>query len=103
MLHLYRGSIEAARASLDEGWRTYVDDDTVCDGPKILEQPLSKMLNKNDVRLLNLLEQAGIMTVADLLDTTPADWLAIPSVGQGAVAKLGLLRSNLRKRAERNE
>lgn len=99
MLHLYRGSIECARMSLEEGWGSHIDDETLEDGEGLLREPLSRVLNKNDVRLLNLLEKAGIITVRDLIVSGPAEWLAIENVGQRAISKLSVLRATLKRRA----
>lgn len=99
MLHLFRGSIDSATLCLEEGWQSRLEDTAVMGGKAAQNEPLSRVMDKSDTRLLNSLEQSGIMTVADLMKSTEEDWLEIPNVGESAVQKLHALRATLRIRS----
>lgn len=99
MLHLFRGSIDAARLTLEEGWESKQEDVAVMTGRAAASEPLSRVMPKSETRLLNSLEQSGIMTVADLMQSTEEEWLEIPNVGESAAQKLHALRDKLKGRA----
>lgn len=100
MLHLFRGSIDSATLCLEEGWESRLEDNAVMGGKAAENEPLSRVMDKSDTRLLNSLEQSGIMTVADLMRSTEEDWLEIPNVGESAANKLHALRAALKTRAK---
>lgn len=98
MIHLYRGSIEQARASLEDGWRSHIQEQEVLpEGQALLDEPLARVLD--DVRMLNTLEDSGIDTIGGLLESTDGDLYDIPNLGHNAVTKLHNLRVGMRARA----
>lgn len=97
-LHLYRGSIELARQTLEAAWTDHLADEAPLPvGAALLDEPLARVCP--DVRLLNALETEGLLTVRHLLRSTPADWQAIPNLGGKHVATLTNLAAGLRQRA----
>jgi hypothetical protein len=104
MLHLYRGSIEQARDALDDGWRSHLKEQVPLPvGKELLSEPLARVID--DVRLLNMLEEAEIETIGDLLVTGEATLLGIPNLGNVLLSKLRNLSIGLRMRvqAERDD
>ena len=87
LLHLYRGCIDAARAALEDGWRTH----TAASGPlptgqELLEEPVARVID--EVRVVNLLEGAGIATIGQLLEAGEARLLAINNFGDSTRRKV---------------
>lgn len=81
MIHLYRGSIEYARAALEDGWRSHVLDKLPLPvGIDLRDEPLSRVCDNN--RLVNCLEENFITTVGDLLDADEETLQAIPMMGE---------------------
>lgn len=108
-IHLYRGSIEHARQSLEDGWREHVGDTgPLPEGPELLAVPLARFLTDGGAnglgsyaqRLLNMLDEAGILTVGDLLRTSQAELLLIPNMGHISLTHLNRLAVELRQRTE---
>jgi DNA-directed RNA polymerase alpha subunit len=97
-LHLYRGSIEKARESLEAGWREHLEENAALPtGPALLEEPLSRVVD--DVRALNMLEEEGILTIGQLLKTTPGELMAIPNMGHITSTKILNICRGLAERA----
>ena len=93
MLHLHRGNIAYARAALEDGWRSHLkEQEPPPNGKALLDEPMAKMIR--DVRILNRLEQVGIVTVGQFL-AVPADELAEMD---GVGAKQAMLFERLRKK-----
>ena len=93
-----RGSIENARAALEDAWSDHVEQiSELPTGRKLLDQPLSRVID--NMRTLNMLEEAGILTVEHLLRQSPGDLLSIPSLGQVTVNYLRNLCVGLMNRA----
>ncbi len=95
-LQLYRGSIELARAALEEAWVSHQADRDLPSGPALLEEPVSRVLD--DVRLLNKLEEYGIVTVAQLIHEFRERSGTMFGVGDKHRAALGSLVTSLRQR-----
>ncbi len=97
-LHLVRGSIETARAALEQSWADHLEEtQELPTGAAILRVPLSRVID--DVRMLNLLEGAGITTIGKLLQASPGDLSNIPSLGIKSVDFLRNLGVGLANRA----
>ncbi len=99
LMHLCRGSIELARAALEDGWSSHVrEHEPLPFGRDLLTEPLARVLD--ELRLLQTLEKNGIDTIGDLLRTTERDWAAIPNLGEKAITKLREIRTAMKLRAE---
>jgi hypothetical protein len=97
-LHLVRGSIDTARAALEQAWSDHLEaTQELPIGAAVLDVPLSRVID--NLRLLNLLEGAGILTVGKLLMTSPGELSNIPSMGVVSVNFLRNLGVGLANRA----
>jgi hypothetical protein len=108
-IQLYRGSIEQAREALEDGWAGLVGDSApLPEGRELLAVPLARVLANSgtgtgygtSVRILNMLEGAGIRTVNDLLNTSQAELLLIPNLGHTALLTLVRLGRDLQQQIE---
>lgn len=99
MLHLYRGSIELARAALEDGWRSHLRESApLPTGKALLDEPLARVVD--DIRMQNYLESAEIYTVGDLLVAGDITLLAIPGMGATGLAKIKNLQAGMLLRVQ---
>jgi DNA-directed RNA polymerase alpha subunit len=97
-LHLYRGSIEAARDALENGWKSHLADHAeLPEGPALLDEPLSRVVS--NLRTLNMLEEDGILTIGQLLNARDYELRAIPNMGMKNIAYLANICDGLRVKA----
>lgn len=94
VIQLHRGSIDHARAALEDAWASHMAEKE----PVRLDDPLSSVIT--DGRILNLLDSHSIATVKELFelqDTVLASW---SSSGWTTVKKVRVIREDVRKRME---
>lgn len=109
ILALAAGSIDRARATLDEGWGAHAAAGDLPTGAALLDVHLAAVLGgdarldeeSDDVKTLNALEGAGVETIGDylLLGEELIAAKAIPNVGSKTAARLGVLARAWRSRA----
>lgn len=98
LLQLLRGSIEQARLALEDGWASHArENEPLPIGPALLDEPMSCCLD--DLRVLNSLEQEGILTVGQFLERGDGAWIGIVGVGNKNQTKLQNLSQMLRQRS----
>lgn len=116
MLHLVRGSIDGARQALDDAWQSHLAETASLPiGRALLDVPLAAVLAGHSAkgqrrwsgtdlpRVCNLLERGGILTVRDLLRTTPVQWGALPEVDETTIRFLADLAGRLRHLAAQED
>ncbi len=102
ILHLCRGSIQAAGDALQSGWQTHLDSLAALPaGEALLSEPLAKALD--DTRLLNLLDASGVTTIGQFLKCSDADFLDMPMIGPSGRCQLRNLAVGLRLRVGSQE
>lgn len=97
MLHLYRGSIDLAHDALNDGWFTWINEHKeLPTGTELLEEPIGRVLE--DLRIVNMLEKYGVLTVEQFLSSEMAAFEGLPYMGPATMASLRNLRASLRLR-----
>jgi hypothetical protein len=98
MMHLYRGDPKLAIDAINDGWESYRNETApLPTGPLLLQEPLSRVIQSEVI--LNSLDEAGIITVGDLVGSSVAA-VSATSRYNGQIAKTLQIRQELINRAQ---
>lgn len=95
MLHLYRGSIDLARAALEDSWSSHLAELSALTS----DDPVSVVVR--DQRTLRWLEKHGVKTISDLLNCNTQTVKSQTGGGPALVRQVLSLRDAARRRLKK--